>query len=70
MQRLLLTLGAVLLLAGLVWPWLTRLGLGHLPGDIRVERPHVRLYIPLGSMLLVSVAVSLFLTVLAWLGRR
>jgi hypothetical protein len=34
MQRFLVILGAVLLLAGLLWPWLARLGLGRLPGDI------------------------------------
>ena len=70
MQRLLITLGAVLLLLGIVWPWLARTGLGHLPGDIRIERPGLRIYAPLGSTLLVSVLLSVLLTVLTWLGRR
>lgn len=70
MQRVLFTLGAVLLLLGVVWPWLARLGLGHLPGDIRIERPGLRIYMPLGSTLLVSALVSVLLTVLSWLGRR
>jgi hypothetical protein len=70
MQRILITLGVVLLLLGMVWPWLARLGLGHLPGDIRIERPGLRIYVPLGSTLLVSVLLSVVLTVLSWLGRR
>jgi hypothetical protein len=70
MQRVLIFLGVTLLLAGLLWPFLTRLGLGHLPGDIRIERPGLRLYVPLGSSLLVSIVLSLVLTILAWLWRR
>lgn len=70
MQRILFTLGVVLLLLGIVWPWLARLGLGHLPGDIRIERPGLRIYAPLGSTLLISVLLSVVLTVLSWLGRR
>lgn len=39
---------------------------GRLPGDIRVERPGFRLYVPLVSMLLVSLLISLIM----WLVRR
>jgi membrane protein implicated in regulation of membrane protease activity len=39
---------------------------GRLPGDIRVERPGFALYVPIASMLLISVVLSL----LAWLIRR
>jgi len=70
MQRVLITLGVVLLLLGMVWPFLARLGLGHLPGDLRVERPGLRIYAPLGSTLLISILLSVLLTVLSWLGRR
>ena len=71
MQRFLILLGAVFLLVGLAWPWLGRLGpdwfrLGHLPGDIVVERPHFRFYFPLATSLLLSVILSLVL----WLMRR
>ncbi|MGO9653121.1 DUF2905 domain-containing protein, partial [Mycobacterium sp.] len=38
---------------------------GRLPGDIRVERDNVRVYIPVVSMLLVSVAASLLLSIAA-----
>ncbi len=34
MTRVLVTLGVILVVAGLAWPWLAKLGLFHLPGDI------------------------------------
>ena len=66
MQRTLIIVGALLLLAGLLWPWLAKLPLGRLPGDIVVERDHFRFYFPLTTALLLSLVVSLLL----WLFRR
>jgi hypothetical protein len=66
MSRALIVLGVALVLAGILWPWLGRLGLGHLPGDITIKGEHVRFYFPLATGLLISVAVSL----LVWLFRR
>jgi len=64
MSRLLIRLGIILVLAGLAWPLLAKLGLGHLPGDIRIERGGFTLFIPLTSGLIVSVVVSLVLWLL------
>lgn len=66
MQRILILLGLAILLAGLAWPWLSKLPVGRLPGDIVVDRPGLRVYIPLATMLLASALLSL----LAWLFRR
>jgi membrane protein implicated in regulation of membrane protease activity len=66
MQRFLIIAGAILLAAGLLWPWLGHLGLGRLPGDIAVERPHFRLYFPWVTCLVISVV----LTLLIWLFRK
>jgi hypothetical protein len=66
MQRLLIVAGALLLVVGLAWPWLSRLGLGRLPGDIRVETENGLFYFPITSGLLVSAVLSL----LVWLFRR
>lgn len=66
MARWLIILGVVLVLAGLLWPWITRLGLGRLPGDILIERDHFRLYIPITTSILVSIVLSLIL----WLLNR
>ena len=66
MARWLIILGVVLLLAGLLWPWLGKLGLGRLPGDVAIERENFRLYFPITTSILISLAVSLIL----WLLNR
>lgn len=66
MSRFLIILGIILVAAGLLWPWLTRIGLGRLPGDIVVEREHFRLYLPITTSVIVSIVLSL---ILRWLGR-
>ena len=59
MQKLLITLGIVLLAAGLLWPLITKLGLGCLPGDIRIEREGFAFYFPLTTMIIVSIVLTL-----------
>jgi hypothetical protein len=66
MGRTLILLGIVLVVVGLLWPWLSRLGLGTLPGDIRIERKGWSFYFPLTSGLIVSVVLSVIL----WLLRK
>ena len=51
---------------GLAWPWLMRLGLGRLPGDLRIEKPGFTLYAPFTTMLILSLVLSFVL----WLLRR
>jgi hypothetical protein len=66
MQRVLIILGIVLFAAGLLWPWLAKLGLGRLPGDIRIEGEHGGFYFPIVTCLVISIVVSL----LFWIFRR
>ena len=66
LRRFLIVAGIVLIAAGLLWPWIARLGLGRLPGDIAVSRGNVRFYFPIVS----SLVVSAVLTLLFWLFRR
>lgn len=66
MQKILIVAGLVLLVTGLLWPWLGKLPLGRLPGDIVVDRENFRFYFPITTMILLSVALSLIL----WLFRR
>ena len=66
MNRVLIILGTVLIVAGLMWPWLRRMPLFHLPGDIVIDRPGFKFFFPLTTMLLLSLVISL----LTWLLRR
>lgn len=66
MNRALVILGASLIVLGLAWPWAKRLPLFRLPGDIVIDRPGLRFFFPLTSMLLISALVS----IIAWLVRR
>ncbi|MEA3074122.1 MAG: hypothetical protein QOD29_5568 [Alphaproteobacteria bacterium] len=59
MARLLVILGLAILLIGLLWPYLSRIGLGRLPGDIIIERDNVTFYFPLMTCLLLSLLFSL-----------
>ncbi len=66
MARLLIIIGIVLLLAGLAWPWLSRLPLFHLPSDIVIERENFRFYFPITT----SIIISLILSVIFWFIQR
>ena len=65
MARILIVLGVFFLLAGLLWPYLSQIGLGRLPGDIVIERKNMTLYFPLMACLLLSVLLSLVLWVVS-----
>ena len=65
-QKILIIAGVLILVAGLLGPWLGKLPFGRLPGDIIVDRPGFKLYFPLVTMLIVSGVISLLL----WLFRK
>ena len=66
MQRLLIVLGGLLVLAGLLWPWLARLPFGRLPGDVVIDKPGFKFFAPFTTM----IVLSLFVSVLLWLFRK
>ncbi len=66
MQRLLIGIGFVLVLAGIAWPLLSRIGLGRLPGDIMIQRGNTSFYFPLVTCIIISVVLS----ALMWLFNR
>lgn len=66
MNRTLILVGLLIVAVGLFWPWLSRLPFGHLPGDIVIRREHVTVYVPITTMILVSLVVSAIL----WLFQR
>lgn len=66
MQRFLVIIGIVLVITGLLWPWLAKLGLFRLPGDIVIERDGFNFYFPITT----SIIISIVLTVLIWFIRK
>ena len=66
MARWLIIAGIVCVAVGLAWPWLSRIGLGRLPGDIRIERDGFGFFFPITTCIVISIVVS----VLFWLFRK
>ena len=66
MARWLIIVGLVLVVVGFAWPWLSKLGLGRLPGDIHIERDGFNFYFPLTTCIVVSLVIS----ILVWIFRR
>jgi hypothetical protein len=66
MSRTLIIIGLAFVAAGILWPWLSRLGLGRLPGDIFIQRPNFTFYAPITTGLLISIVLSL----IYWLINR
>jgi len=66
MLKPLIYIGALLIIVGLLWPWLSKLPLGRLPGDIIINRPNLKIYIPITTMIVVSIILS----ILAWIFRK
>ena len=58
MGRFLFTIGIILAAAALLWPFLARLGLGRLPGDIAIRGEHGGFYFPIVSCLVISLLIS------------
>lgn len=66
MQRVLITVGLLIVAIGLLWPWLSATPLGRLPGDIVIQRDNFTFYLPITTMILLSVVLSVVL----WLLRN
>lgn len=65
-RKLLIAGGVILIALGILWPWLARMGLGRLPGDVAIQRQNFTFYFPVVTCLLISVVVTL----LFWLLRK
>ena len=64
MQKTLIIIGIIILAAGLLWPWLGKIPFGRLPGDIIINRPNLKIYIPITTMVLISIVISVILWIL------
>jgi hypothetical protein len=65
MSRTLIILGLAIAAVGFLWPWISRLGLGRLPGDIFIQRDNFTFYAPITTGILLSVVLSLILWLLS-----
>jgi hypothetical protein len=61
MRTLIISAAIVLLIVGLFWPLLGRIPLFRLPGDIVINRPGMKVYIPITSMVILTLLLSLLL---------
>ena len=59
MQKFLLVTGGVILLIGLLWPWLHKLPFGKLPGDIAIQKPGFSFYLPITTLVVVNLIIWL-----------
>jgi Protein of unknown function (DUF2905) len=66
MSRMLIIIGLAIAVVGLLWPWITNLGLGRLPGDIWIQRDNFTFYAPITT----GILISLVLSFLFWLLSR
>jgi len=66
MNRVLIVIGALVVILGLGWSWFRHVPLFRLPGDIVIDRPGFKFFMPITTMLLISVLISL----IAWALRR
>ncbi len=63
MSRFLILLGLSIVVLGILWPWISRLGFGRLPGDIVIEGENYSFYFPLVTSLIVSIVLSVLLSI-------
>ncbi len=66
---ILVILGGAILIAGLVWIFAPSVPLGRLPGDVRIETEHTRIYFPIVTCILLSIVLSVVLWIVQWFSR-
>lgn len=66
MQKSLILIGIAIVVIGVLWPWVSKIPFGRLPGDIIIDRPGFKMFFPITSMLLVSGVISLVM----WFFRK
>lgn len=66
MQKGLIVVGVIILVTGILWPWVSKLPIGRLPGDIIVNRPNYKFFFPITTMVLLSIILS----VVIWLIKK
>jgi hypothetical protein len=60
MQKTLIVIGFIFIIAGIILPWIQKTGIGQLPGDILFRRANFTFYFPVTTSIIISLALSLF----------
>ncbi len=66
MNKILVFIGIVIIAVGLLWPVISKMPFGKLPGDIAIKKDGFQLYFPVTTMII----ISLVLSVILWLFKR
>jgi len=59
MQKFLIITGGIILLIGLLWPWLHRLPFGKLPGDVVIQKQGFSFYFPITTLIVINLIIWL-----------
>ena len=59
MQKILIIIGIILLIVGLLYPYIKKLGLGQLPGDILFKTGNSTLFFPMMTCLIISIILTI-----------
>jgi len=66
MNKVIIYIGILIVILGLLWPWITKMPIGKLPGDIIIKKEGFQLYFPITTMIVISVIISIIL----WLTKK
>jgi hypothetical protein len=65
-QKILIAAGIIIVITGFLWPWISKLPIGKLPGDIVVDKPNFKFFFPITSMIVISLVISFII----WLIKK
>ena len=72
LAKSIIIIGLILVVSGIILLYFPKLfsWFGNLPGDIKIERENSRLFIPIGSMILISVVLTILFNLIGWVISR
>ena len=59
MQKMLIMLGIIILAVGILYPYIKKIGLGQLPGDLVFKSENSTLFFPIISFIVISVVLTI-----------
>tara|TARA_B100000035_G_scaffold147182_1_gene125457 strand:- start:227 stop:424 length:198 start_codon:yes stop_codon:yes gene_type:complete len=63
MSKIFIALGIIFILIGILYPYLSNLGFGRLPGDIILKKNNFNIYFPITSAIIISIVISIILKI-------